>query len=292
LLLVWCTRLNFLRGASWGWSSVILAAAGFGLSIPAWSHPLLSYTPGNRLLGGLLVAAGAVTLLFLVGRGTTAFADWCGASRVGSNTRPARQLLLVTWCLGFLVLNAWTLFATPRYLIPALAPLVLLLVDASAAGDRRFRAPAFRGSVLVSTVALALVLGGVMASQAAGHRRTIQKKVPELAQGRPVWFVGHWTIRYYSEHAGFRHLGTTLDAANAPAPHDVTFVVGDAVWHAIPPELRLGLLGEHAERSRVPIHVANQFERAGFWSHLTGVMPYVISTEPRTVTQIYWIAPE
>ena len=84
---------------------------------------------------------------------------------------------------------------------------------------------------------------------------------------------------------GYKTLAVNVSDIAAMGGRPVAFTLAAA----LPPELELGLRGEHSERARIPVHVANQFVRAGFWSHLTGVLPYVVSTEPRTVTRVYWV---
>ena len=60
---------------------------------------------------------------------------------------------------------------------------------------------------------------------------------------------------------------------------DVTFIVGDALWHAHPRGVRLDLLHEDASASRIPLHVANLRVSAGFWSPAA---PSPATTRPAT----------
>jgi 4-amino-4-deoxy-L-arabinose transferase-like glycosyltransferase len=287
LLLVWAIASSRALSRRGAWVAFAAAVAAFLAALPPYDMRTLSYDLPNRILGGLLFSAGVAAVAFVLLCGLDALRGIRSSAAGTEKRQAALTLLLVAWFLGFLLIDSMVLFATPKYLVPALAPLLLLLIGASAPTRAAFAAVGRwqRAAILGSTAALALALSVVSAAQGADHRRFVTELVPELAADRPAWFNGHWTVRYYAEHAGHRYLGPDLTPDANPAPGDLVFVVLEAVWHRLPDPLipRLELVETRFSPAPLPVHLANQLVSAGYWSHNLGVMPYVISTQPLSV---------
>jgi len=287
LLLVWAIAASRALSRVGAWVALAAALVAFLAALPPYGIRILSYDVGNRILGGMLFSAGAAAVVFVVLCGLAALREIRDTPVQAETRHSARTLLLVTWFLGFLLIDAAVLFATPKYLLPGIAPLLLLLIGVTPRTRATFASLAQwqRGVILGSTAALALALSVVSAAQGANHRRFATETVPELAAGHPAWFNGHWTVRYYAEQAGHRYLGRELTPDATPAPGDVVFVVLEAVWHRLPESLvpHLELIETRLTPAPLPLHLANQLVHAGYWTHNLGVLPYVISTEPLSV---------
>ncbi len=288
-LLAWTVRLSYSRGRAWGLGAALAAAAAFVAALPRYDVYILEYGLGNRVVFGLLFAAGVSTFVYVIACGAGAVRGLTGAGLPGERRDAARTLLLVTWLVGFLVIQGGILFATPKYLVPALAPLIVLLVGAPGRTREIFTDTSswLKGTVLATTLSLALALSAVTATQARVHKHTVTETLPQLAGGQAVWFISHWTIRHYSEHAGHRYLGRELTPDATPSAGDLVFVVKDAEWHLPPRSVGLELAESRSSPATIRLHVANDLVRAGFWAHVMGVLPFVISTEPLSVVEIY-----
>jgi 4-amino-4-deoxy-L-arabinose transferase-like glycosyltransferase len=290
----WSILACFGLGRAHGRLAASASACAFLAALPVYRHPLLVYDLPNRLLGGVLLSAGVAALTFVVLSGIEAVRDLLAARSSGSEAevrRSARTLLLVAWLLGFLVIDGTLLFATPKYLIPAVAPLILLLVGSSegmrAAFEKRPRWE--KGVVAAAGMLLAAALSVVQAAQGDCHRRVVTETVPTRAAGARVWFNGQWSVRYYSERTGDFWLGARTDPNSGPRSGDLFFLVPDAAMHDIPATVarRLKRVESETTPSPLPLLLMNQEAGAGYWSHLYGVMPYAISNKPLCGVMIF-----
>jgi 4-amino-4-deoxy-L-arabinose transferase-like glycosyltransferase len=296
-LLPWSLAACFALSGRGGRVASILASVGFVAALPNWGHAALDYDLLNRILAGLLLAAGlsATSFVILCALDAARALRDTWSSPDADATDPARTLVLCAWVLGFLAVDASVLFATPKYIIPAVAPLILLLLGTSAPTRQLCAAMGreLRGAVVAATLALSLVLSVASAAQGRSHQRFIDEKLPTLAQRQrvsllerdssaPVWFNGHWTIRYYAERAGHNYLGMEVSSASRPRSGDIVFLVEDAAMHPIPDEVlrRLELVDTQEYASPLPLLLINARAQAGWWSHIVGIMPYVVSNEP------------
>jgi 4-amino-4-deoxy-L-arabinose transferase-like glycosyltransferase len=296
-LLPWSLAGCFALSRRGGRVAAILAGVGFVAALPAWEHSALAYDLLNRILAGLLLAAGlsatSFAILCALDAARALRDSW--SSPDTDDPDPARTLVLCAWFLGFLAVNARVLFSTPKYLVPAVAPLILLLLGTSAPTRHLCTAMGreLRGAVVAATLALSLALSVASAAQGRSHQRFIDEKLPILAERQrasllertssaPVWFNGHWTIRYYAERAGHNYLGMEGSTGSRPRSGDIVFLVEDAAMHPIPDEVvrRLDLVDTQEYEAPLPLLLINARAHAGWWSHVVGIMPYVASTEP------------
>lgn len=285
ILLLGCLRRCFVYNRAWGVTAALLATAAFLSALPAYDVPQLAYALGNRVLGGLLFAAGIASFCFVLSCGASALRELF-ASEPRASRESARKLLLVAWVLGYLALNGWTLFATPKYLVPALAPLILLWVGS---GNRAATLLGREKAIVGLTLAFGLLLSGISASQGNRHRAAVYE-IADIASSEDIWFVGHWTVRHYSEQVGYRHLAAVHTPDGVPAPGDLVFVIPDAVWHPPMAGVRLKKIQRLEWPVWVPLHLSNELVRSGYWAHMLGVLPYVISSAPRSVLDVYRVA--
>jgi hypothetical protein len=254
------------------------------------------YSPANRALLALLLAAGGATLCFLLTAAAQALRT-LAAGRAIATDDPAQRdaattLLLAAWVLGFLLLDARLLFATPKYLVPAVAPLVLLLLR-SAPGRALAARPVLAGSVVASTAAVGLLLSIANADYAGSLRRFVTQTVPEVAGERAVWFSGHHAVRYYAEQQGQHWLPERLAPGATPRTGDIVFVIRGASKHAVPTSLqpRLELVAEVEAHPLLPIVLNNLRLGAGYWAHGTVPLPYAFSSAPHARLEVLRLRP-
>ncbi len=130
--------------------------------------------------------------------------------------RHADTLFLGAWVLGMFVFNEWLLFASVRYLLPALIPVVFLILRLRA----KSASPGwFEGVAALAGLALGLHLSWADRAFAEGYR-TYVRALPPIQGER--YFVGHWGLQYYMEQAGGHAL--SAEAAILPKPGDEIIV--------------------------------------------------------------------
>jgi 4-amino-4-deoxy-L-arabinose transferase-like glycosyltransferase len=139
----------------------------------------------------------------------------------GVRERDVIPLLLVLWFALVFWFQFGLLFSSVRYMLPLLAPMLLLLVRA---GLLRTESPSFRAGLAFS-LALTVAIGIGDARTANLYRDFVNDVVvPKKAAiaGRFL-FDGHWGFQYYMEREG----GTILDFFRQPRLRD-----GDVVFIA------------------------------------------------------------
>jgi hypothetical protein len=204
-----------------------------------------------------------------------------GAAVVGDilidavSRRDAVQAMLGAWLL--LPLPAMVYLHLPCKYAVAAAPAVALLVA------RELRARPSRGAVLAS--AAALVLGGALsvaivradARLAAPGRRAAQQLIaPAVAEGKKVWFAGHWGFQWYAENAGAIALA---NGRPAPAAGDL-LVVSTASWppqdlvNKVKAKTLLTTIQDRRPGGRI------MQDGAGFYSNFWGYLPWTWSDLP------------
>jgi len=296
-LMPWLFISSFGLGRLTGWSSVLSAGIGFLIALPAYTFPpLIVYNTTNRALGALLLATGFSAITFVVFFGISSLKDYLNAVR--SNTRAewissAKSLRLVCWFLGIFIFNIRLLFATPKYLVPGLPALILLLIGTSDKTAKVFLSfPSWqKAAVLFTTAVLSITLSVVDAAYGNSHKKFITETLPSKFPNSRVWFNGHWTIRYYSEKMGYKYLGTELSEHSRPKTGDIIFEVEEAVRHDKPTSLIPRI--KEVERENIfpplPILLTSRTMRAGYWSHGLGVLPYVITDMPMSTFITYQV---
>jgi 4-amino-4-deoxy-L-arabinose transferase-like glycosyltransferase len=139
----------------------------------------------------------------------------------GARERDVIPLLLVCWFALVFWFQFGLLFSSVRYMLPLLAPMLLLLVRS---GLLRSESPSFKAG-LVFSLALTVAIGIGDARTANIYRDFVNDVVvPRKAAiaGRFL-FDGHWGFQYYMEREG----GTMLDFFRQPRLRD-----GDVVFIA------------------------------------------------------------
>jgi hypothetical protein len=154
------------------------------------------------------------------------------------------------------------------------------------------RAPARRdGRVARAAVGIACALGvalGVLVLRAdaalggLGRRAAAELIAPHVADGRRVWFLGHWGFQWYAQRAGARPVTITPPY---PEPGDllVTPSSGEAQFRLLrmlqarhPRTAHLARVEDARPGGRVMSPAAG----AGFYSNSFGFLPWAWGREP------------
>ncbi len=303
LLLAWSIAAARSTHRSTGLAVGLVAAAAAGLLLVVMTTggPLLApgtasqlqYDVENATLGALFLAAGSAALVFVAARGIYAVRMLSRPRLAGEekpSLDPAAAVLLACWFLGLVAMNSLLVFATPKYLLPGLAPLILLLIHPGGASPGRiWTAPIGRTGIVATTLVLALALAWTAHVQSGFHKRAITDWIPAVSPDTDRWFSAHWTIRHYAEQNGYRPLFTRPPPGPLPASGDLFFFIPNAVSHPIPKaqSTRLREIERREVASPLRLHLANSRIGAGYWAHVLGLMPYVVSREPLASLVIY-----
>jgi 4-amino-4-deoxy-L-arabinose transferase-like glycosyltransferase len=250
----------------------VAMAVGVRAARPCGLVDLALYTPGQTVA---LVAAVALGLFLVV--------EAVRAAIRGTND----VRFLALWFVGSLLGTVFLLpFGAVRYVLPAVPPVILI-----AAGGEVFAARAGGTAVrlaLAGTAAASLALAVADYGFAAVYRN-VAARVPALAAGRRVFFVGDWGFRYYMEDVGGRYL---LSSDESPTAGALVIRPRIAGLHEIAPGLRARLtLVETIEApGRVPVRLLSFAERAGFYSQHWGLLPFAFSSEPLERFDVFRVA--
>ena len=233
-----------------------------GLLLPAlvvagglvlWGAPAGTDTPG--LVGLAVVGGPGVGAVLLAGR------EWLSPGAAGADVERGDGLLLGGWALvvvaGVVVGHN---FAAPRYLLPAVAPLALVLVRVV---DRRplARRVLWFGAAVQALLALAVTTaehhfftaGDAVARQVAAAVET------------PGLYTGEWSFRHRMDRQGWRLLST-----HPPRPGDVVAGVTESAPAALPEGwVELGRL----RAGRFPLRVVDSAHGIGLYGETIGPMP-------------------
>lgn len=287
-----------------------LVAAQYG-QVHAWSvwahrHDIVSGPVGQRTVGvlaraallplplagaGAVVAAvaGAAVAWFAVPAGLSGagFAGMCAACALGAIAVGAAARALVDeddrdagLLLGGLVVATFAgvagahNFASARYLLPAAAPLAVLLARA-VEGSARARALAWCGVGASAVVAAAVCVADArLAAAGAAVAEAGALRVQSMAPV-DVRFAGEWTFRYHLEAIGWQRYrpgealrpGTLVLVADNESP-------GDYPRSAWQPVDRV----EGADR--FPLKVMAPSRQTALYAETLGVLPLGWSADP------------
>lgn len=193
------------------------------------------------------------------------------------------------------VLGAWMLLVVPvtvylhfpsKYLLAAAPAAAILVVSAASRAGRRGTV------VLAATTLLAAALGvGIARADASfaemGRRAVREWVVPAVANGKPVWFSGHWGFQWYAERAGARPL-----TATPPFPSKGDLAVSSllAFGHRIrtlPGWRHVSMITDTTPGGRIFC-----LDRcAGFYTNGWGYLPWAWSDEPIDVYDLWEFDP-
>lgn len=275
----------------------------FGLRSPRWLLMLVSASvigvTAYSVLTGLFLSqvtmvlfatflAAALILIISVSR--EALIQFINAVK----NRPVDTdfIFLALWLLMMMITVTLLLpHATAKYILPFLAPTVLLLVREL---KRSVNSSSTIIVVAIACISLTFVTGSFVAS--ADNKLAQNYKDFALAfAGRydpqgTVWFVGEWGFRHYMEAQGYRYL---TSASTEPREGDLIVRASLMDWPLQKSVTdRIFLIDEFEEESANPVHVMSIEADAGFYGSYWGFMPYVIAGVPVERYKVYHVGPE
>ena len=174
--------------------------------------------------------------------------------------------VLAAWCLLYFSFAALAFFAgAARYLLPLVAPMVLLLVLQSS--GRLMRALALGVNVLL----------GLNLSFAAYEFARVYAQV-QPPPGRTFLVNGEWGFRYYMRAKG----GRVLEAHSVPLPGE--WIVSSELslagnYDSLAEEIAVPLRASDL-RVRTPLRLIDRYAHAGFSAVSFGLLPFSFSRRP------------
>ena len=202
-------------------------------------------------------------------------------------------LFLLVWFCGVLTyIGVFLPFVTVRFLLPLFPPLVLLFTrEVESLWPMR---PHLRSAFVLVTLALTLAVGlatAVADYHLAGAQREAAERFGRRFAGsdNKVWVLGEFGFRYYMQKQGFEYLGVRSVA------HSGDIVIGSYINAAevvapLPPGTYRVISVDEPQDS-FPVRLMNPWAGAGFYAHLMGPLPEMISREKLdeyTVYKLYW----
>jgi hypothetical protein len=268
------------------WSA--FAAAALAASSVFWLRPrgverLETYSP---------IEVAAVSVCFALGFLLLAEAlQPLPALGAAAARQPDRRLddraFLAIWLLMALIGALLFLpFATARYMLPALPPLLFLLVRRE---DSLWPARRWLRIAFALVVAQSLLLGALLSladDELAGRYRALAASARASYAHRTIWFVGEWGFRYYMGTQGGRYLRSIDDT---PQSGDIIIRPSIAGMHEMSTALRRRAerLQEIALQSRWPVRLMSFEAKAGYYSHHWGFLPFAFSRTPLERVEIF-----
>lgn len=218
----------------------------------------------DRALGAVLAALGASALALLADRRALRAPGWA---------------LGAGWALAaaWIALSYWSIIS--RVVLFAVPPLVLLSALACERESRR-GARVLQATGLAGSLALSLSLATVDYAYASAQRSAAVELLERYA-GRRIWCAGHLGLHHYLLAGGALELDASRIDWSQLRPGDV--IVGartNAVFPEPPARLkarRAGLRVSHPLPLRL---ISGWGGEAGFYSNISGFLPYAFSQEP------------
>lgn len=192
-----------------------------------------------------------------------------------------RGFLLLAWIGAVLLYNLFLLpFGSARYLLPALPPMLMVLFNGT---ESPFPVKRWTSTGIVL---FSLLFGLSCALADYRHAESYRSMANEAKNFRAegdgafdVWYVGDWGMHYYMDKAGVRHL-----PADSNEPKRGDFVILPEMprfW--VPSPLVQSRWSNYATRdfnSGFPLRLFNRRSKAGFYSHVAGLLPFAFSYAP------------
>lgn len=270
--------LAFLGGcgavtAFWPWfarpasrRALIAVLAATTLLFLPWLDIAPLVRPVDRLTGIVFASAGLWGLLAVLAERSRARGGPIWAALAASVV----ALLLAYWC----VLSRLALFAVPAFVFGAAEAFEAVWPEER---RRRFYLASLTGTALLSS-ALAVVDYAY-----ADAQRTVAREVaaPLVAEGRRVWFTGHWGLQDYMERAGARALDLADGGWDAARPGDVV-IVPQVNTNVLQPRRPLPA---DARTLTIPFAIPLRLisgwtGEGGFYASTNGFLPFSLSWEP------------
>lgn len=241
------------------WVCFALAAAALLLFAPAIDiGPFVR--PIDRV-SGIIMAFGALAAFWsLFRRGRTLWGGWVA-------------FVLVVQSFFY-----WSVLA--RVILFLLPPLVFAMAESL---ETLWKPARLRRFYAASVVAVALISAALawVDWRYASAQKSVAEEAARKYPGSRLWCAGHWGLQYYMEAAGGNELDLLRGGWDEVGPGDVV-VVPDVNSNILKPHKKLLADVEHITVAvALPLRlISGHSGEGGFYSNVTGFLPYSISREP------------
>lgn len=228
---------------------------------------------------GALVGASVPWLLPLLGTAGLTFAArvvyGCGEPllRWRTSGQPSREhLFLAAWMFSVLLLPTLYIHVAAKYLLPALAPIVILFLRAAPLRGRGVALVASAGA------ALSLLLGLAdrhLADLAPRVAREVAAPLLQKYEGkRTVWSTIEWGYAHYLPRAGAK----LLHEGARPRAGDLILATDTTPQFELAKRMKLPVVevARHVYPSRLPFVTMHAPQGAGYYSHHWGYLPFAV----------------
>jgi len=190
--------------------------------------------------------------------------------------------LWAPWALGILVLLALYWSVTARVVLFLLPPLVFGMAEIIEEGWEAQGLERFYRASLAATAALSLSLAVVDCRYAQAQKEMASQVARRYgASGSKIWCASHWGLQYYLERGGAEELDLDRGGWEMVRPGQVV-VLSRANSNVLRP--RKPLLSNVTRlslESRIPLRLISAWTgEGGFYSNVSGFLPYSLSLEP------------
>jgi len=247
------------------------------LSVMTW---YVSYSWGNIALLSLLMGTGLLSVVEII----------MLAVRAGTGQSAHDTMFLTGWALMVIMYNIVVLsIGTARYILPALLPIMLLLLSGTRLKSQHIRVRV----AAICFIGLSLVFGWLAAYADYRYANSYREFAREIGQFRQdsrtnaaIWYVGEWGMQYYLDRNGAQYL---FQASQEPKKGDyVVVALMPWLWKPSPQVTeRLILYATREYHLRLPLRLFNIQSNAGFYGHDWGLLPFAFSREPLEVFEIW-----
>ena len=268
-----------------GLFAVVSLAAGV-VGVVASARAAYNYDHAERIFFVLCFAGGFLATLWMVVRGLEEMLRML--RRKGDANGDGDAIFLSLWFVGVLFYSIVISYSgAARYLLPAVPPLVLMLVRATEAtfpGSRRKRI--FYLGFLSCQLALGLALAHADFEFAGSYRRMARDFAERhLSHGDAFLFSGEWGFHYYLEELGGRAM--TGDSAAWPGELVVKSDLCLSQNFATALDRSLVVIERRSLRLSSPLRLLDRRAHAGFWSDGIGMLPFWFSRRPLDQITVY-----
>ena len=259
-----------------------LGAAGAAVLMFSAAKWIIGYPLLTAILFGISVA---LTVRFLI----SAFQSF------RAEQWRSREVVLMVWLIVVFLFQYNLLFTSVRYMLPSLAPAVLLLLPRGSRFERKWQLLPAAGLV----IALAVAIGDARTANVS--REYVAEQLVPLHRklGGRFFFDGHWGFQYYAQKAG----GEIVQARRIRwQEHDLFATAINAFPRArIRPANRAFFLDTTMTSISIgwPIHTVDCRAIANFHANVLAncdhvmppYVPWALSTAPSERFQIYVARP-
>ncbi len=250
--------------------------------------PLAGYAVFKLLCLGIFLLVASIFCLWILGLSLRLITNLISRRRsshpvLSLDATLADELFLLLWFWGIFYFNIITEFAAVRFVLILIPPLILLLM-------RLGKKKALPQKVFSIGIVLTLLLGLSVSygdyRYANCYRNFAQEKAASFKEeGKEIWFRGHWGFQYYMEKEGFEYLA--ID--RMPTQGDLIIMPSIVHHEPLSKEIDEGirLIDTVTYQTSFPIRTMHQRNKAGFYSHGYGFLPYAFSKDYLEEFKIY-----